>query len=89
MTHTPFVKIDIFFTAKNRTTKAPNQRGYGKSSKPADGLYHINFLVADIASFVKQKGTIYIVSAQKMTEIFGPKFVISRNFVKWVNYWAD
>lgn len=34
---------------------APNQRGYGKSSKPADGLYHINFLVADIASFVKQK----------------------------------
>ena len=35
---------------------APNQRGYGRSSKPTrKELFHINFLITDIASFVEQK----------------------------------
>jgi len=35
---------------------APNQRGYGRSSKPRrKELFHINFLITDIASFVEQK----------------------------------
>ena len=35
---------------------APNQRGYGRSSKPTrKELYHINFLTTDIASFVEEK----------------------------------
>ena len=54
--------LDLWRWEFRRTNKkAPNQRGYGKSSKPAAGLYHINFLVADIASFVKQKGTLFFV----------------------------
>ena len=35
---------------------APNQRGYGRSSKPTGKeLYHMNFLIADIVSFVEKK----------------------------------
>ena len=35
---------------------APNQRGYGRSSKPnGKELYHMNFLIADIVSFVEKK----------------------------------